>query len=311
MASNFNLDSRDLVASEIVSDILHAYGADILLHIAIIESDVQLTREDFRKALILLTAFQPALRMHIVTENTGKEGITKRFEEMEHLDYDVTIYRGRDDSSWLKIAEEELRSGFFSEEGPLWKVTFVDLSEAPLSEIEENEIEENDHALNGSLPNGAPLKITVNDNAASSDSGYVKFQKKKGSKAHFQNEFKGAVLFKVHHVIADGISMFDVIHRQLLSLLHKVITDGDLTTFETPLSMMPGVDESFLHGESSSRRNSLQRRGSSKKRSRRRSSASSTQSLFTPLLYDAMEFEPMSASATFALPWVSPDHGAH
>ena len=292
--STINFNYRHLAASEIVSDILHVYGADVLLHIAVIKSDVKLTKEDFRKALVLLTDFQPALRMHIVTENKGKDGITKQFVEIKHLEYDVTIRNRLGHTSWLQIAEEELRSGFNAEEGPLWKVTFVDLSRSSQSETDQN-----GHALNGAIPNG---NVNFNGSAPSSDYGYVTFQKKKTSNVHFKDEFEGVVLFKVHHVIADGISMFDVISRQLVTLLHKVITKEDMKAFETPLSILPGVDDSFMHGESSPRRNSLHRRGSSKRRSRRKSSASSTQTLFAPLLYDTIEFEPMSPSTTFLLP---------
>ena len=247
-----------------------------------------MTEEDFRKALVLLTDFQPALRMHIVTENKGKEGITKRYVENKHLEHNVTIKRGLGSVPWLRVAEEELSSGFNTEEGPLWKVMFIDLSgnSSPTSE------------KNGTLPNGNMKP----NGSPDSNNGYVRFQKKK-DRVHFKEEYEGVLLFKVHHAIADGISMFDVIHRQLFPLLHKVITKGTIRGFDTPLSMLPGVDESFLPKDDGiSRRNSLPRKSSIKKRNRRKSSTSSTQALFTPLLFEGVEMEPMSPSSSCILP---------
>ena len=291
MSSGFNFNSRQLAASEVISDVLHTYGSEILLHIAFTKSDFILKEEDFRKALVLLSDFQPALRMRIVTENKKKLGITKRFVETRHFEPDITVKKGLNKDSWLPIAEQELSTGFNAEEGPLWKVTFLDLSESPDPSSEGN----------GTLPNGH----TEFDDTSSSDYGYVKFQKKKG-RVHFKEEYEGILLFKVHHVLADGVSMFNVIHRQLLPLIHKVITKGSIEGFGTPLSMLPGVDESFLpKGGDITRANSLQRRTSSlKKRKRHRSSSStkSTQALFTPLLFEGLEVEPLSTSANFLLP---------
>ena len=288
MSSGIISNSRHLAPSEVVSDILHSYGAEVLLHIAVTKSDFLLTEEDFRKALVLLTDFQPALRMHIVTENKSKGRITKTFVESKHLEHNVTIKRGLGSVPWLRVAEEELRSGFNTEEGPLWKVVFIDLSGNSNPTAEEN----------GTLPNG-----NIKQNGSSdSNYGYVKFQKKK-SRVHFKEEYEGVLLFKVHHAIADGMSMFDVIHRQLFPLLHKVITKGTIRGFDTPLSMLPGVDESFLSEDDGiTRRNSLQRKSSNKKRNRHKSSTSSIETLFTPLLFEDLEMEPMSPSASCILP---------
>lgn len=283
MTSGFNSNSRHLAPSEIVSDILHSYGSEVLLHIAVTRSDFLLTEEDFRKALVLLTDFQPALRMCIVTENNGKEGIIKRFVESKNLEHNVTIKRGLGKVPWLQVAEEELRTGFNTGEGPLWKLTFIDLSGNSAPATEEN----------GTLPNGN----TKTNESSGSNYGYVKFQKRKG-RDHFKEGYEGILLFKVHHVIADGVSMFDVIHRQLLPLLHKVITKGTIRGFDTPLSMLPGVDESFLPKDDGTSR----RKSSIKRRSRRKSSTSSSQALFTPLLFEGVEMEPMSASSSCILP---------
>ncbi len=329
MTSTYNFSSRHLTPSEVVSDILQSYGANILLHVATIKSDVRVTAEHLKQTLTLLAEFQPALRMCITTENKGKEGIIKRFVECKAFKPGLVVVHNTDKRSWLKIAQEELKTGFDSESGPLWKLTYIDFSaEEEVTEISAitKHATPNGSAINGesAIPNGGPHSLPNGDicgpvgtngiptrsilNNRDNDYGYVKFEKAKhrnstgsgGStkQVHFKEDYEGAIMFKVHHVIADGSSVVDLLVRQLIPLLHKVITKADLSNFHAPLTTLPGVDDSFYEKDGTIKKNSLLRKSSRSKKVKRRH----FHDLFRPLLFDTDNSLPQSGSLSCLLP---------
>ncbi|KAI0243083.1 hypothetical protein LSAT2_008871 [Lamellibrachia satsuma] len=215
----FSFSARHLSASEVVADILHEHGANILVHCALIRSRDRITQEILRDTMQKLADFQPALWMKIDsdTPNALRRRVTKRFTEMPDDDrvVDVTVVPANDAVTWQQVAESELTKKFDSQKGPLWKIVYV--------EMEDHREERN----------------------AATKKGSAKARPKSTSSAVCH---QGLLLFKIHHVIADGVSMLDLLQRQFIPMLNRSLKHNTTTAapqFISSLPMAPPADESF------------------------------------------------------------------
>ncbi len=129
MSREYRFTERHLSSPEIVCDILQTYGSNIVVHVGILHSDVQLTEWTFVKALTKLVEYQPALCMKITTEHRESGGIRKRFEQMGQFIPQPVIVQGTDRRSWVAMAEDEMKTGFESSEGPLWDMKYMEFTE--------------------------------------------------------------------------------------------------------------------------------------------------------------------------------------
>ena len=59
---------RHLSAGETISDMVHAYGADVVQHVALVRSKVPITRQMLDHTVSVLVNFQPALDICITSE---------------------------------------------------------------------------------------------------------------------------------------------------------------------------------------------------------------------------------------------------
>ena len=118
------------------------------------------------------------------------------------------------------MAEAELSKKFDSQRGPIWKVIYV---------------ESGDHRGKETSANGKKCAAHARP-------------KPKG----FGGCCRGMLLFKIHHVIADGVSMLDLLLRQLVPMLNMAARYGSgniIAPFQSPLTMVPPADESFIKKE--------------------------------------------------------------
>lgn len=117
------------------------------------------------------------------------------------------------------MAESELTKKFDSQKGPLWKIVYV--------EMEDHREERN----------------------AATKKGSAKARPKSTSSAVCH---QGLLLFKIHHVIADGVSMLDLLQRQFIPMLNRSLKHNTTTAapqFISSLPMAPPADESFIKKE--------------------------------------------------------------
>lgn len=127
---------RYLSASETLSDILHLYGADTVLHCAMIRSKQAITQEILEHAFSVLLQFQPTLYMYITSEQLDRSNACKRFVCTD-IQKDIQVLQARNRKSWVDLAEVELSRPFNSSRGPLWKLKYVEFTE----NIEEDNME--------------------------------------------------------------------------------------------------------------------------------------------------------------------------
>ena len=120
--------------------------------------------------------------------------------------------------SLRQVAQTELRKTFASDRGPLWKVVYVEKAEC-----------------------GPDEGVDV---AGKTGTEKTRQKRKSSSPCH-----EGVLLFKIHHVIADGVSMLDMLQRQLVPMLNSSLrrdSDNAVPQFFASLPMAPPADESFI-----------------------------------------------------------------
>ena len=117
------------------------------------------------------------------------------------------------------MAEAELRKTFDSERGPLWKVIYVESGDR------------------GNENSAAGKKCAAHARPKAKGSGAC---------------CRGMLLFKIHHVIADGVSMLDLLQRQLVPMLNRTARHDSgniIAPFQSSLTMVPPADDSFIKKE--------------------------------------------------------------
>ena len=152
----------------------------------------------------VLIQHQPALRMRILCDQTRSVGTRRRFAEIDDIKFDINVIKGTDRRSWLTIAESELSVPIIANEGPLWRLRYVDFAEIAESE---------------SLLSDSTRSECLTE---------------------------GALMFVIHQAIADGLSMFNMMHTQLIPIINSMIGGEDTSLFKLPLPMMHSVDDAFL-----------------------------------------------------------------
>ena len=230
---NFNFTARHLAVPEIIRDLLNNQGGSISVAVAIVRSEVELTRDVLLEALTILTRFQPALRMRIVTDSRKQDKLpAKRFVEMTNIDNGMKITEGVNRKSWLYIAEDELVDPFSVEEGPLWKLSYIGF-EACASTRNSREGTQQASPMS-EYSTTLPLDSTL------------LLQHNRSLRRTFTQPHEGALIFKIHQAIADDLSIFDLLNKQFLPILNGVLTSSDyLEYYKVPLFMLPTAQESF------------------------------------------------------------------
>lgn len=242
----YTFNTRHLSAQETITDIQQSHGGSILIHAAMIQSEIKLTQMNFETALRKLVEFQPALRMRIsagLKKDDGKRSknkpLVRRFEEMDPIQIDFTMQFSDERHAWIQMVENEMAMPFDSQTGPLWKVIYVEMpfvSRAP-SEVGSasnyGTLQSDDQSEpNYMIYSGATSIIT----ASSSPRQDLPVD---------MPRHEGVIIFKVHHAIADAVSLMNLMHDQLLPILKGTLTSSPPPNFAIPSHMMPAADESF------------------------------------------------------------------
>ena len=223
---DYTISTRHLAPSELIMDLLNKHGGAALIHAAILRSDVPVTPHLLKQALAILAEHQPVLKMRIATEVGKKNRVIKRFMLMEKPVLDIQVQHGKDRTTWISLAEAGLQTPFDSASGPLWKLMYVMFDDSQ---------EPSDRTSRGSA---AEVKMWKR---ASRHSQH--------RHSHKTYKFTGALLFKIHHAIADAFSMLDLLNYQLMPILTKLQNEEDLADLQTPLFMSPSADDVFVGEE--------------------------------------------------------------
>ena len=241
MPFGFNFTARHLSASEVVTDLLHGQGENIMVAAAIVKSKSKLTEDIFLKALKKLIYFQPALRMKIASETTFLEKIpAKRFVEMSKVERSISITEGVDRKAWLDIVEMEMTQPLVSAKGPLWKIRYMEFA----NEAEVPVASSGGHMAPTHQRPKVKSKYSVMRLGTS-----VSFRIEKGMPSTIERDVnhvnEGVIIFKIHQVIADEVSLFDMLQNQFIPLVSSLLVAGDFQSMSVPLYMIPSAEESL------------------------------------------------------------------
>ena len=236
MASKWNFTSRTLSAQETLTDLGHPHGSSVRIHAVFLSSKVSLSEETFLIALHRLVDFQPMLKTKITSEYISQKSkrtvgtkIVKRFQEMEDTYVDFEYLKDTRRDSWIPLAEKELALPFQSHVGPLWKVVFMEF----IDQISCTGYADSDlHAATGGMQS-SEQRYTIWAGSIHSHLSYG------------EDPFQGVLLFKLHGAISDDVSIFDLIHRQLVPLLNDTLTANSVPKYATPIHMMPSASQAF------------------------------------------------------------------
>ncbi|ELT97795.1 hypothetical protein CAPTEDRAFT_226712 [Capitella teleta] len=234
----FGFTVRQLSAQETIADLQQFHGANILIHASIIKSEVKLTQSNFEQALRKLVDFQPTLRMKIASSVSQdcRSSLTRRFEEMTPVHIDFMLHLSDKRDSWIRLVEDEMATAFNSQTGPLWKVMYVEMP--PPAQHSNG---------NGSLNYGTLQSQAASESHITIHSGPTSFISMSTAPPEPQLSYnhEGVLIFKIHHAIADGVSMMSLIQDQFLHILKGLLTSGSLPSFSIPSHIMPAADSAF------------------------------------------------------------------
>lgn len=109
---------RPIDSTEEIWRIAHDRNEDIIANVLVLRSKKPIKATDVKNAMRLLTKRHPMLRMHLRKNQDG----VYCFQKMDKVDVDM---RQLDIKDWQNVMEESLLEKFDSENGPLWRVTFL------------------------------------------------------------------------------------------------------------------------------------------------------------------------------------------
>ena len=105
-------------STEEIWRIAHDRNEDIIANALVLRSKKPIKATDVKNAMRLLTKRHPMLRMHLRKNQDG----AYCFQKMDKVDVDM---RQLDTKDWQNVMEESLLERFDSENGLLWRVTFL------------------------------------------------------------------------------------------------------------------------------------------------------------------------------------------